>query len=263
MTVLIMTDLEGISGVDQWEQVHQHNWEGEELAFRRLMADTNAAVEGAVRAGADKIYVVDGHGSGKNFIPGLLDSRATQLSGPEFCDIFKREKIDAYLEIGLHAKPGTPGAFLEHVQSSASWFAFRINGQDYGELAQGALFAGAYNVPFVMISGDNVVCQEARQCLGEKVACAEVKRGFSWKRAESIDWQEAEARIRDAAEDGIRRRAEIEPFRLPLPLTIEVTFLRADICEQVAQDRPDLERVDSRTLRRVSEQIETYYDVLL
>ena len=54
MTVLIMTDIEGICGVDLWEQVHT----GAEFARERLMADTNAAIEGAFLAGADKVYVV-------------------------------------------------------------------------------------------------------------------------------------------------------------------------------------------------------------
>ncbi|MBQ9985574.1 MAG: M55 family metallopeptidase [Oscillospiraceae bacterium] len=263
MKILIMTDIEGISGVDDWEQVHRHGWEGEEKARERLMADTNAAVEGAIRAGADTVYVVDGHGSGKNFIPGRLDPRATQISVAEYLDIFAREKIDACLEIGIHAKPGTTHAFLEHVQSSKNWFAYRVNGVDYGEIAQGALYAGAYDVPFVMLSGDDAVCREGRELFGSNLACAEVKRGISWKKAESIDFEEAETRIRDAVEDGIRRRAEFKPFKLPLPLTIEVTFLRADICEEYMEMYPQLERIDSRTLRRISPEVKTYKDVLL
>ena len=134
MNILIMTDIEGITGVDFWEQVHKHDWEGEELARERLMADTNAAVEGAFRAGADKVYVVDGHGGGTNFKKELLDPRATQISVLEYCDLYTREKIDACLEVGVHAKPGTLNAFLEHVQSSANWFSYKVNGKDYGEI---------------------------------------------------------------------------------------------------------------------------------
>ncbi|MBQ6846512.1 MAG: M55 family metallopeptidase [Oscillospiraceae bacterium] len=263
MTVLIMTDIEGISGVDLWEQVHKEDWSGFEFARERLMADTNAAVEGAVRAGADKIYVVDGHGAGTNFKPELLDKRAIQLSVADFLDIIAREKIDAYLEIGVHAKPGTINAFLEHTQSSKHWFAYRVNGKDYGEIVQSALYAGAYDVPFVMVSGDDATCREAKECIGENVAVAEVKRGLSWKRAESLPLDEAEKRIRDAAEDGIRRRNEIKPFKVSLPMTIEVTFLRADICEEYLEKFPNLEHVDSRTLRRVSNEIKTYKDVQL
>ncbi|MBQ6698111.1 MAG: M55 family metallopeptidase [Oscillospiraceae bacterium] len=55
MNVLILTDLEGISGVDYKEQVHDTNSDGYKYACERLMADTNAAVEGAKRAGADKV----------------------------------------------------------------------------------------------------------------------------------------------------------------------------------------------------------------
>lgn len=263
MTVLIMTDIEGICGVDLWEQVHKEGWSGYEFAKERLMADTNAAVEGAHRAGADKIYVVDGHGSGTNFKPELLDKRATQITVPEFIDILAKEKIDAYLEVGVHAKPGTANAFLEHTQSSKHWFAYRVNGVEYGEIVQSALYAGAYDIPFVMVSGDDATCREAKECIGENVAVAEVKRGLSWKRAESLPFEEGEKLIRDAAEDGIRRRREIKPFKVSLPMTIEVTFLRADICEEYLEKFPILERVDSRTLRRTVNEIKTYKDVLL
>ena len=263
MKILIMTDIEGISGVDNWEQVHRSGWDGAEKARERLMADTNAAIEGAARAGADTIYVVDGHGSGNSFIKELLDPRATQISVAEYVDIFAREKIDACLEIGVHAKPGTTGAFLEHVQSSKNWFVYRLNGVDYGEIAQGALYAGMNGVPFVCVSGDDATCREARAMFGENLPCAEVKRGISWREAKSIDLNEAEAKITAAVEEGIRRRAEFEPFKLPLPLTIEVTFLRADICEDYLAQHPHLERVDSRTLRRISDKVITYKDVLL
>lgn len=263
MKVLIMTDIEGISGVDNWEQVHRHDWDGEQKARERLMADTNAAIEGAARAGADKIYVVDGHGSGNSFIKELLDPRATQISVAEYIDIYNREKIDACLEIGVHAKPGTTGAFLEHVQSSKNWFAYRLNGIDYGEIAQSALYAGMHGVPFVCVSGDDATCREARAMFGETLPCAEVKRGISWREAESIDFKEAEEKIKTAVEEGIRRRDEFKPFTLPLPLTIEVTFVRADICEDYLSKYPNLERVDSRTLRRVSNEVITYKDVLL
>ncbi|MBQ6902449.1 MAG: M55 family metallopeptidase [Oscillospiraceae bacterium] len=263
MNILIMTDIEGITGVDFWEQVHKHDWEGEELARERLMADTNAAVEGAFRAGADKVYVVDGHGGGANFKKELLDPRATQISVLEYCDLYTREKIDACLEVGVHAKPGTLNAFLEHVQSSANWFSYKVNGKDYGEIAQGALYAGAFDVPLVMVSGDRATCNEAKETIGENVAVALVKEGIDWKHAESIDFKEAEKRICDAVEDGIRRRDEIKPLKVSLPFTIDVTFLRADICDEFHKKYPNLERIDSRTLRRVSNEIKDYRDILL
>ena len=53
MNVMIMTDLEGISGVDTMEMIQADNPEGYRYACQRLMADINAAVEGCLDAGAD------------------------------------------------------------------------------------------------------------------------------------------------------------------------------------------------------------------
>ncbi len=260
MNVLIMTDLEGISGVDYKEQVHDTSSDGYRYACERLMADLNAAVEGAKRAGADIVYVVDGHGSGKNFIDSKLDPRATKVSVSEFCRMLEDVEIDAYLEIGAHAMPHTPNAFLGHVMSSAKWYNYRINGVCCGEIAMGALYAGMHGVPCVMVSGDTAACAEARSCLGDNIACAEVKKGLCWTRAECIDLNDAEKLIRDAVEDGIRRRNEIKPFTLPMPLRLTLELLRADICDAFCEKRPDLTRIDARTVERVAEEIKTYDD---
>ena len=69
MKVFIETDLEGISGVSTAEMVAG----SDRYALERLMADTDAAVRGALDAGAERVFVLDGHGGGRNFLPGLLD----------------------------------------------------------------------------------------------------------------------------------------------------------------------------------------------
>ena len=52
-----------------------------------------------------------------------------------------------------------------------------------------------------------------------------------------------------------------EPFDPGFPLTIEVTFTRSDYCDM--HDTDWRERVDARTMRRVSHKIESYYDILI
>src|SRR3982751_5940601 len=75
--VLIISDMEGVSGIVKWEQVSG----GEKLyeEGRRLYTEEiNAAVRGARSAGADEVVVLDCHGAGKGWtfnslIPELLD----------------------------------------------------------------------------------------------------------------------------------------------------------------------------------------------
>ena len=68
MKVLIMTDLEGISEVDNVKMLSEAATPEHRFALERLMLDVNAAIEGAFEGGADAVYAEDGHGSGKNFI---------------------------------------------------------------------------------------------------------------------------------------------------------------------------------------------------
>ena len=91
MHVIIVTDLEGISGVDSIEMIPEKN-EGYRRACEYLMADTNAAVDGAFLGGATKVTVLDGHGGGRNFIDGMLDPRAEIISAEKFC----REPLEGY-----------------------------------------------------------------------------------------------------------------------------------------------------------------------
>lgn len=260
MNVVIMTDLEGISGVDSIANITDKG-EPYRYACERLMADTNAAVEGAIKAGAENVYVIDGHGGGKNFIDELLDKRATKISVDEWIRLTREKEYDAYLQVGAHAMPGTVNGFLDHVQSSLTWFSYKVNGKYCGELVQGGSFVGAFDIPCVMVSGDEAVCNEAVDVFGENIALAEVKKGVGRNTAECLDLELSEKLICDAAEDGIRRRAEIKPLKLDLPATFEVTHTRTDYCEATLARCPDATRIDARTAQKVVEKIETYNDV--
>ena len=77
MRVLIMADMEGVSGIVVWEQVNGGAAMYEE--GRRLYTEEiNAAVRGAKAGGATEIVVVDCHGAGdgwtfNSLVPELID----------------------------------------------------------------------------------------------------------------------------------------------------------------------------------------------
>ena len=81
MKIYIHTDLEGVSGIDNIEMMARDH-ERHEEAVRNLMADLNAAVDGAFAGGADHVTVLDSHGGGGNFILDLLDERAQHDTKP-------------------------------------------------------------------------------------------------------------------------------------------------------------------------------------
>src|SRR5512136_889905 len=75
ISVYIMTDMEGVAGVLDFE-----NWTSPESRYyddgkEFLTLEVNAAIEGFARGGATEFLVVDGHGYG-GINPKLLDRRA-------------------------------------------------------------------------------------------------------------------------------------------------------------------------------------------
>ena len=67
MKILIAADMEGISGVTNWNQVDPSHYEY--ARFRRLMtAEVNAAIRGAIEAGGTEVIVADGHSNRSNIL---------------------------------------------------------------------------------------------------------------------------------------------------------------------------------------------------
>ena len=258
MKIFIMTDLEGISGISRKEQVD----ELEPFALERLMADVNAAVRGALDGGATTVWVEDGHGSGKNFLPGKLDPRAIQVENLSHGEMVMKE-ADAIFSIGAHAMSGTQNAFLDHTQSSVCWHDYTVNGRKFGELGQQAIFAGAFGIPLVMVSGDFAACAEAREQFGN-LCTAVVKHAVKRNEAVCIPLEEAENAIYMAAKTAMATIANARPFRILLPAEVKVEFNRADYCDDILEQSDyRYERLDARTLRKVIPKIESFHDVLL
>jgi D-amino peptidase len=117
-----------------------------------------------------------------------------------------------------------------------------------GEYGLNAMVAGAYGVPVVCVTGDDVICEQARSLLGEAVVGVEVKRGLSNISAVNVHPQKARALIQAGVAAGIKARTQIKPYQPGAPIGLEVdwgTVLHADLCEQI----PGIERIAARTVR--------------
>jgi len=250
MKIYIHTDLEGVSGIDNMDMMSRDHPRHQE-ALENLMLDLNAAVDGAFAGGADHVTVLDSHGGGGNFILDMLDKRAENDTKPnkKWWGIMD-ESYDATFFIGAHAMAGTINGFLDHTQSSTSWYNYYVNGRKMGELGQWAMVAGAFGIPLVMVSGDEAACVEARQFF-YPVETAIVKTGVGRNRAILVDLNEARARIRESARLVISVVKDARPFIPSKPMEIIVEFTRSDYCDSVAVR--GVERIDARTVRKIAD----------
>ena len=85
MRVVIWVDMEGIAGIENWDQVSSGKPQYEE-GRRLLTGEVNAAVRGAKAGGADDIIVIDCHGAGgsdsfRSLIPERLERGASYVLG--------------------------------------------------------------------------------------------------------------------------------------------------------------------------------------
>ncbi|MFP3905148.1 MAG: M55 family metallopeptidase [Armatimonadota bacterium] len=221
MTFYLMTDLEGVAGVYQWENRDDTSRENHERRCRQrvwLAEEVNAAVDGFYTGGADEVIVNDGHGAGYSIDLDVIDPRPQIIHGQNrpFWLPFLDETCDATGIVGGHAKAGTPNANLCHTMSSAirDW---QFNGISLGEMGLQAAIAGHYGVPFTFCSGDAHACKEMEELIGGCVTVP-VKWGTSTLSALTLPPQEARTRIREGAERALEVTNYVELFDLGSPV---------------------------------------------
>jgi D-amino peptidase len=140
---------------------------------------------------------------------------------------------------------------LDHTQSSASWFNFYVNGRKFGEIEQAGAYAGAFNVPVIMVTGDKAACEEACGFFGE-IELVSVKEGLGRNKAKCIAPRLAHKMIHDAAVRAVQRAksGEFKPFILKEPVEMKLELYRSDYADEYAT-RPGVERLDARTVRKI------------
>jgi D-amino peptidase len=243
MRHFILTDLEGVAGIDSWENVRTEDEEQKAAAMDQLAREVDACVEGIRSVDPDaEIDVWDGHGPG-----GLRADdveNATYLrEGHPYYDL---EGFDAMYFVGQHAMAGTAYAPLRHTYISRAVDYYKLDGTFVGEFGCRALVAGEQGVPTVFLSGDDKACHEAEMFVPE-IETVAVKRGLGDEAAEHMDRDAAVDAVREGAARAAKRTGEI-----PLPAGFEPPHeLVIRYYDPVDDDRigEHAEPIDSRTVR--------------
>ena len=260
LKVYISVDMEGIAGVVDGDQVSASG-NDYNIARRWMTQEVNAAIRGAKEAGATEIVVNDSHGSMRNVIISELDPDAYLITGlPKPLSMMQGidETYDAIFFIGYHARAGSEDGVLDHTYSSASVFSIKVNGMELGESEQNALIAGCYDVPVVLVTGDQTVCAQVKKSLGEAVETAVVKEGIGRYAAKSLTPEAACELIRKKARIALENRASVKPLKMDPPYRFELTYLRSYMAD-AGEIIPQVERTGPRTVQfEIQDYIEGY-----
>ena len=257
MKVFLSTDMEGTAGVVDWEQCVG---DGPQAAAGRklLLAEVNAAIEGAIEGGATQIVVNDSHATMRNLPPDELAGEASYLSGSHK-PLYMMQGLDdsfaACLFISYHGSVGAP-AGLSHTYNPRAVVEARIDGRVTGEAGINALVAAHYGVPVVLVTGDDYACAETAELI-PGIHPAVVKRHVSRLAAESLHPVTARQLIRGQAKAAVAAAAAAAPPPLE-PGVLEVSVRHADIAEAASWVR-GVDRTGVRELRiHGANRLETY-----
>jgi len=217
LKVFISVDLEGIAGVVNGNETGSSGSDYERV--RKLTTlETNAAIEGALEAGATEIIVRDGHGAKTNVIPELLHKEAKLLRGvtarPENMMLGIDDTFDAVVFIGYHAKAGTEDGILAHT-SSGNVIDLSVNGVSLPEAGYNAVIAGLHEVPVVMVAGDNWICDQVTELFGD-VVTVETKIGMGTATL-GLHPEVVQEKIRTATAEALQELGRFQPYRLEPP----------------------------------------------
>jgi len=264
LKVYIVCDLEGVAGVVDFKKQCMEDGAYYQQAIRVATLELNALIDGLIEGGASEVYAWPGHGD----FPGGIDF---ELVHPE-CKLVMHvgdggpvgvdASFDAMVLHGFHGMAGAEDGILSHSfypMPKNIWF----NDVKIGEIALNIYSFGEYEVPCIMVTGDQAAVDEAGELvLGiEKVP---IKWGLSEKeklgaltvrQAISLSPEKARALIQEAAKRAIKKVKSIKPVTQKTPFTLKVEYIE----EKYAKAKvgfPGVKRLDSLVITKECSSLE-------
>jgi len=231
LKIYVNTDLEGISGVFKFDQTREKDTPLNIQACEYFMGDLAAVVRGLKDGGATEIVVLDGHGP-QAVLPHLMEPGAKYITGKPRPGAGNLSTLDSsfagMVMVGFHAMMGTHDGVLNHTQSSKTENRYWYNGVESGELVQNALIAGYYDVPVIMVTGDEATTREARKFFGEEVITVPTKKGLSREAAILYSFEGTRKALYEGAKRAVGVISRCKPYKIDTPIKIKMQYLNLD-----------------------------------
>lgn len=249
LKIYISADMEGVVGVVSGEQLGPQGFEY--ARFREFMTqEVNAAIEAAFEAGATEIVVSDSHGNGQNLLIEKLPKNIMLVrSWPR--PLMMMQGIDetfaGAIFIGYHTGTTNPQGVRAHTISSARLADVRLNNVAMSEAGINAAIAGHFNVPVIMVSGDDALVKETTALLGS-VEGAVVKWASGFHSAKTLMPEAAYQLIREKVKVAMGRITEFKPYKVSAPIRLDVRFKNYRPSE-VLSYLTTVERTDAHSIR--------------
>jgi D-amino peptidase len=251
MKIWISCDMEGVAGIVDWDQCRPGS-PAYGLGCALLQDEVNAAIEGAVSAGATEIVVNDSHSRMANLDPRKIAGGASYLSGrhkPMYMVEGLDDSFDAVFLVGYHGSISGRPSTLSHTYNPEVFAGVRVNGEYVGESGINALVMAHYGTPVALVSGDSVTAEETAPFAPDAVNVI-TKESITRGAALNLHPDESCRLIRAGAEQAVRGVAAggVRPPAIDRPVKLDIEFQTADMAD-VATWARDTERTGDRTAR--------------
>ena len=187
MKIYISIDMEGLWGVASGFQLQQGHPEHER--GRKLMTEElNIVIKELFENGVKSVVVNDAHGGMYNVLIEDLDPRVSLISGNQKPLSMMEgidETFDGAIFMGYHPRAMTEKGSFDHTYSGKTIQKVTVNGEVVGEFGLNARLAGYFDVPSILVTGDDVVCKQVLE-EANRVATFAVKRTISRYSAEAL-----------------------------------------------------------------------------
>ncbi|HKR13248.1 MAG TPA: M55 family metallopeptidase [Pyrinomonadaceae bacterium] len=255
LKIYISADMEGVVGVVTNEQLGPQGFEY--ARFREFMTqEVNAAIEGALAAGATDIVIGDSHGNGQNLLIEKLPRNVLLVRAwPRPLGMMQGidETFAGAMFIGYHTGTTNLDGVRAHTISSARLTDVRLKGVSVSEAGLNAAIAGHFNVPVIMVSGDDAVVKETQSLLGN-IEGAVVKWASGFHSAKTMMPEASYQLIREKAQRAVTRIRDFKPYKLTGPIELEVRFKNYRPAE-VLSYLSIVQRPDAHSIRFVGKDI--------
>jgi D-amino peptidase len=258
MKIYISADMEGVAGAVTGDQLSPAGFEYQR--FREFMTqEVNAAIEAAFAAGATEITVSDSHGNAENLLIEKLPKNVFVVRGfPRPLTMMQGidETFDGVIFIGYHSSTTNPSGVRAHSFSSARLADVRLNNVSMSEGSFNAAIAGHFNVPVIMVSGDDAAVKEVSSIVGD-IEGAVVKWNYGFHSAKTMMPEAAYDLIRQKVKTALGRIKDFKPYKLKTPVQLDVRFKNYRPSEMLAY-LSIVERTDSHSIKFIGkDMIET------
>lgn len=248
MKLFISADIEGTAGINAWDET-EYGTQRYAYFQEQMTREVSAACEAADALGYG-VTVKDAHDSAKNIIPDKLHPSAYLIRGWAkdlncMMSGIDSDKFDAVAFTGYHSAAMSEGNSLSHTMTTAAHWV-KINGRFASEFVINSYIAAMYGIPVVFVSGDEALCQTAKE-LVDGIVAVPTKRAIG-SATVSAHPEKVCKEIKRGMEEALRSDYK-ESCKVKLPSHFLVEIAYRDLNTAASNSLyPGVHRIDGKTV---------------